>query len=151
VLSRRTPRTSLCYPAGQTLIRSSVVAPNNILAAVLVAMAAFMIYLFLSGLPWGAGYSPTPKRQLNAAALLLQLKEGDTVYDLGSGFGKALIFFAMRYHTSAIGVEIDPLRRSISMWSARRQGVATNVSVLRQNLLDVDLKAVSKVFFFLSP
>ena len=115
------------------------------------AFAAFLVYFFLSGLPWGAGYSPTSRKQLEAAAELLQLKEGDTVYDLGSGFGRALIFFAKEYHVRAIGAEVDPLRRAISVWIARRRGVSTSVTVLRKNLLDVDLHGSGKVFFFLSP
>ena len=115
------------------------------------AFAAFLVYLFLFGLLWGAGYSPTSKKQLQAAAALLQLKNGDTVYDLGSGFGRALIFFAKEYHVRAIGAEVDPLRRAISVWSARRRGVSTSVTVLRKNLLDVDLHGSRKVFFFLSP
>ncbi len=110
-----------------------------------------MVYLFLSGLLWGAGYSPTSKKQLRASALLLELKEGETVYDLGSGFGRALIFFAKEYRVRAIGAEVDPLRRAISVWSARRRGVSESVTVLRKNLLDVDLRGSRKVFFFLSP
>jgi len=117
----------------------------------LYALAAFMVYLFLSGLIWGAGYSPTSRRQLEAAASLLQLKEGDTVYDLGSGFGRALIFFAKERRASAIGFEIDPLRRLITLWNSKRQGVSSHVTVLRGNLLKADLKNASKVFFFLSP
>jgi SAM-dependent methyltransferase len=128
-----------------------MVAAQVVVAWTLWAFAAFLVYLFLFGLLWGAGYSPTSKRQLVAAAALLQLKEGDTVYDLGSGFGRALIFFAKEYRVHAIGAEVDPLRRAISVWSAGRRGVATSVIVLRKNLLDVDLRGSNKVFFFLSP
>ena len=35
--------------------------------------------------------------------------------------------------------------------NARRQGVSSRVSVVRGNLLDVDLKEASKVFIFLTP
>lgn len=128
-----------------------MVAVQTVAAWALWAFAVFMVYLFLSGLLWGAGYSPTSRRQLQAAALMLGLKEGDTVYDLGSGFGRALIFFAKEYRVRAIGAEVDPLRRAISLWSARRRGVAASVTVLRKNLLDVDLRGQRKVFFFLSP
>lgn len=128
-----------------------MVAPQVVVALGLFVLAGFLIYLFLSGLIWGAGYGPTPKRQLEAAALLLQLKEGDTVYDLGSGFGRALIFFAKRYRVSAVGVEIDPLRCFLTKWSARRQGISAYVTVLQGNLLDIDLTKASKVFLFLSP
>ena len=117
----------------------------------LAALAGCWGYLFLSGLIWGSGWAPTSKKQLEAAASLLQLKEGDTVYDLGSGFGRALIFFAKRYHVSAIGVEVDPLRCYVTRQSARRQEVSANVTVLRGNLLDVDLRRSSRVFFFLTP
>ena len=117
----------------------------------MVAFAAFLVYLIPFGMIWGAGYSPTSKKQLRAAAALLQLKQGDTVYDLGSGFGRALIFFAREYRIQAIGAELDPIRRAVSVWSARRGGVPASVAVLRKNLLDVDLHDSTKVFFFLSP
>lgn len=126
--------------------------PAHILEAwILWAFAAFLVYLFLFSLVWGAGYSPTSRRQLAAAAALLQLVEGDTVYDLGSGFGGALIFFAKEYRVHAVGAEVDPLRRAVSLWRIRRQGLSSRVSVLRKNLLDVDLRDSRKVFFFLSP
>lgn len=128
-----------------------MVAVEVVVGWALWAFAAFLVYFFLFGLLWGAGYSPTSKKQLKAAAVLLQLKEGDTVYDLGSGFGRALIFFAKEYHVRAIGAEVDPLRSAFSVWSARRRGASTSVTVLRKNLLDVDLRGASKVFFFLSP
>ncbi len=129
----------------------SVVAPQIAVAWFLFAVAAFVVYLCLSGLIWGAGWSPTPTRQLEAAAKLLQLNDGDTVYDLGSGFGRALLFFAKEHHVHAVGVEIDPLRRRVAVWSARRQGLSSEVTVLRRNLLDVDLREASKVFLFLTP
>jgi ribosomal protein L11 methylase PrmA len=128
-----------------------VVATQLVAGWILWAIAAFLAYYFLSGLFWGAGYAPTSKRQLEAAATLLELKEGETVYDLGSGFGRALIFFAKEYHVRAIGAEIDPLRRAISVRNARRQGVSTLVTVLRRNLMEVDLSSSRKVFLFLSP
>jgi ribosomal protein L11 methylase PrmA len=128
-----------------------VVSPDLVLAFVLYAFAAFLVYLFLSGLVWGAGWAPTSRRQLQAAAKLLQLKEGETVYDLGSGFGRAVIFFAREYRVSAVGVEIDPVRKLVTTWSARRQGVSAEVAVMRRNLLEVDLKGATKVFFFLTP
>ena len=61
-----------------------------------------------------------------------------------SGFGRALIYFAKGYRVRAIGAEVDPLRREISVRSARRRGVSTNVTVLRMNLLDVDLHDARK-------
>ena len=128
-----------------------VIPPLFVGLAVLV-FGATVFYVFLLGLFWGgAGYSPTGRRQLEAAASLLQLKEGDTVYDLGSGFGKALLFFAKRYKVSVVGVEIEPMRCSLSRWRANREGVSDKVRVVRGNLLDTDLSRSSKVFFFLSP
>jgi SAM-dependent methyltransferase len=128
------------------------VVPTHILEAwILWAIAAFIAYLFLFSLIWGSGYSPASRKQLAAAAALLQLKEGDTVYDLGSGFGGALIFFAKEYGVRAVGVEVDPLRRAVSIWRIGRQGLSSRVAVLRKNLLDVDLRDSNKVFFFLSP
>jgi ribosomal protein L11 methylase PrmA len=120
-------------------------------AWVLFAFAGCWAYLFLSGLIWGSGWAPTPKKQLEAAASLLRLEEGDTVYDLGSGFGGALIFFAKRYRVSAYGVEVDPLRCYVSRRNARKNGVSAKVNIHQGNLLEVDLRKSSKVFFFLTP
>ena len=128
-----------------------MVAWNVLVAWGLFAFAAGWAYLFLSGLPWGAGWAPTPKRQLEAAASLLQLKEGDSVWDLGSGFGGALTFFARRYGVSATGVEVDPLRCYFARIRAGRRGVSAKVVIRRGNLLDADLRGSSKVFFFLTP
>ena len=126
--------------------------PTHVLEGwILWAFAAFLVYLFLFSLVWGAGYYPTSRRQLAAAAALLQLEDGDTVYDLGSGFGGALIFFAKERRVQAVGAEVDPLRRAVSLWKIRRHGLSSRVTVLRKNLLDVDLRGSEKVFFFLSP
>lgn len=130
---------------------AGMVAPNVLLAWALFAFAGFLVYFYLSGLLWGSGYSPTPRRQLEAAASLLRLEEGDTVYDLGSGLGNAVVFFAKRYRASAIGVEIDPLRRLVALRRARKEGASGNIRVVRRNLMDVDLRGASKVFFFLTP
>ena len=128
-----------------------MVAWQLVVAWGLFALAGATAYLFLSGLIWGSGWSPTRKKQLEAAASLLQLKEGDAVYDLGSGFGGALIFFARRYGVSGTGVEVDPLRCYIARMNARRRGVSAKVVIRRGNLLDADLRGSSKVFFFLTP
>jgi SAM-dependent methyltransferase len=128
------------------------VVPTHVIDAwALWALAAFIAYFFLFGLVWGAGYSPTSGRQLAAAAALLQLEEGDTVYDLGSGFGGPLIFFARERRVRAVGTELDPLRREVSVWRVRRLGLSSSVTVLKRNLLDVDLRGSEKVFFYLSP
>jgi SAM-dependent methyltransferase len=123
----------------------------QLVGLILFVYAGVVFYVFLFPMFWGAGYSPTRKKQLVAAASLLQLKEGDTVYDLGSGFGKAVIFFAEQCHVSAKGVEIDPLRCFLTKWNARRHGVSDKVTIFRGNLLDTDLRQSSKVFFFLTP
>jgi ribosomal protein L11 methylase PrmA len=127
------------------------VISQQLVGLLLFVFVGILFYVFLSGLVWGAGYSPTPRRQLEAAADLLQLKEGDTVCDLGSGFGKAVIFFAKNHRASAVGFEIDPLRCFLTRWNAKRAGVSANVTVVRGNLLDADLRQSPKVFFFLTP
>ena len=128
-----------------------MVAWNVVVAWVLLVLAAGWGYLFLSRIVWGAGWAPTPKKQLEAAASLLRLKEGETVCDLGSGFGGALIFFARRYGVSGVGVEVDPLRCRLARMNAGRRGVSEDVVIRRGNLLDADLRGSPKVFFFLTP
>jgi len=128
-----------------------MIPTDRLVAYALFAFAACWSYVFLSGLIWGAGWGPTSRKQLEAAAHLLDLKEGDTVYDLGSGFGRAVLFFAAEKRADAVGVEIDPLRARVTRWSAERRGLSGRVRVVRANLLDVDLSQARKVFLFLTP
>lgn len=130
----------------------SLMIPFHVLVAIAaVALAAAIAEVFLSGLIWGAGYSPSPHktvvRMLDAAGVL----EGTKVYDLGSGFGGVVFEAARRYGATCVGVEIDPLKCWWSRWAAKRKQLDGKVEIRRKNLFDVDVSDADVVFLFLYP
>jgi precorrin-6B methylase 2 len=121
------------------------------LAISLYVLAAFLGYFFLSGFIWGAGFQPTPKKELDRVAQLLQLKQGTTVYDLGSGTGQVVIHLARKYKVKCVGIEIDPLKVLITkIRIALAKDVKNLVEIRRANLFSIDISKADVIYLFLS-
>lgn len=116
----------------------------------LFALAGLLAYLFVSGFIWGAGYYPTSKKEIDATIKLLNLKEGSTFFDLGSGFGRMIISVAERYPVNCVGVEIDPLKCAWSRFMITRKRLSDRVKVIRGDLISADIGSANGIFVFLS-
>lgn len=121
------------------------------LAVLVDALACIAAYFFLGGFIWGAGYEPTPKKDIDTAAKLLNLKQGMTVYDLGSGTGQVVIHLAKKYMVKCVGIEVDPVKAWISRALISRQpGLAKMIEIKRNDLFSVDISEADAVYVFLS-
>ena len=58
--------------------------------------------------PYIAPYVPTPQEVVDRMLQLAEVRDGDVVYDLGSGDGRIVMTAAGRYGVKAVGFEIDP-------------------------------------------
>ena len=117
----------------------------------LFSLAFVIAYLFIFGFIWGAGYYPTPRREIENAADLLEIGPGAKIFDLGCGFGKILFYLAERYpFAHFLGVEIDPIKYLWCSLGIKRKGLSGRAKVIRSNLLNVQLSSASGVFIFLS-
>src|SRR5208283_5692092 len=122
-----------------------------LLSIALFVVAGILTYLFVVGFIWGAGYYPTPKKEIINAGELLEIKPGSTIYDLGCGFGKVVFTLARRYPESKfIGVDIDPVKTRWCNFAVRFGGFSNRVKIIRQNILRVDLSDATGVYIFLS-
>ena len=86
-------------------------------AAVAVVMAFALVVFF------GPPYLPTFRKQIATALDLLELKEGETLLELGSGDGRVLRAAAERGF-KAVGIELNPLLVVVSYvvtWRYRKQ------------------------------
>ena len=121
----------------------------GIMASGLLALG-FMGLFFASGMPFGAGYQPVPRK---AVRRMLELSEpkGKVVYDLGSGFGRVLFETATREPTRCVGVEIDPLKCWWTRTEANRRGLQGVIQVVRTNVMDIDLSEADVALAFLTP
>jgi SAM-dependent methyltransferase len=117
------------------------------IASVLVIIAAILLfYSFSVGVLFGAPYLPTLASQRRAALELLDLKPGQTLYDLGCGDGR-MLKAAARSGLNAVGYELSPalviIARAIN-WRYRKQ-----VKVLMGNYWPADISQADGIFVFL--
>lgn len=111
----------------------------------LVGLTALVLVQF--AVFFGPPYVPTLRRQRRAALDMLNLKTGQTFYDLGCGDGSLLID-ASRRGLRAVGYEINPLLASVAWLRTRRY--KKNVRVVIGNFWKADLSDADGIFIFLA-
>jgi len=115
------------------------------------AAGVAIAYVLLSGLIWGSGFEPVPRRQLQYMLEVSGVGRGTRLYDLGSGFGRVVLEAAGSYGAVCVGVEIDPLKSWWSRRQAQKRSLDGRVEIRRKNLFDVDLSQADVAFVFLFP
>ena len=120
-----------------------------------VPLLLIAVILILAGLVlWtqviGAGWWPTPMKAVRRMLELAELKESDTLYDLGSGDGRIVIEAAKRYGARGIGIEADPLRVAVSRLIVRLKGVHGLVKIVHGNLFRESIAEASVVTLYLT-
>jgi hypothetical protein len=88
-----------------------------LLWAVLIVLLIVLSFGFVVFI--GPPYLPTLSKQKAAALDLLDLKEGETLLELGSGDGRVMLAAAQR-GLKVIGIEVNPLLVLVSLFVTRR-------------------------------
>ncbi|MBV6432163.1 MAG: Ribosomal protein L11 methyltransferase [Bryobacteraceae bacterium] len=96
-----------------------------------------------------APYVPSPQNIVDRMLDAAQLKQGETVYDLGCGDGRVLITAAQKYRAKAVGVELSPKLVRLARDLIKLNGLQDSASVIEGNLLDVDLSKADVVTLYL--
>ena len=96
-------------------------------------------------------YAPSPQPVVRAMLDLAEVKQGDVVYDLGSGDGRIPITAARDYGARGVGIDIDPKLVALARANAARAGVADRVTFLNQDMFESDLSDATVVTLFLFP
>ena len=92
--------------------------------------------------------SPTPVvRQM---LILAELKPGETLYDLGSGDGRAVIMAAKDFGARSVGVELreDLVKRALG--NIHELGLETRAHIFQNDIFKVDLSEADVVFLYLT-
>ena len=95
-------------------------------------------------------FVPTPPETVDEMLCLADIRDGDVLYDLGSGDGRIPIAAAQRYGIRAVGVDIDPQMVARAEENARRAGVAGQVSFIQGDLYKADISEATIVTLYLS-
>lgn len=107
---------------------------------ILLVMAYGLVLLF------GAPYLPSLNQHMEAAFYLLDLKKGQTVYDLGCGDGRFLKEAARRGY-KAVGYELNPFVFAYAWLTTRRY--RKQVKVHLGNFWKADISDADAIFVFL--
>ena len=101
--------------------------------------------------PYIAPFVPTPQEVVDRMLELAQVREGDLLYDLGSGDGRIVITAATRYGAKAVGFEIDHALVTRSQQNIKEAGVEGLAEIREQDVRTVDLSPASVVTMYLYP
>ena len=96
-------------------------------------------------------YVPSPQPVVHAMLQLAGVRQGDLVYDLGSGDGRIPITAARDYGARGVGIDIDPRRIAEANANARSAGVTDRVAFRHEDLFTADFRDATVVTLFLSP
>jgi SAM-dependent methyltransferase len=95
-------------------------------------------------------FVPSPQEVVDKMIELAGVKNGDTVYDLGSGDGR-IVIAAAKKGAKAVGFEIDPDLIKESRDNIRKAGIQEAAEIRNQDILTVDLSPASVVTMYLLP
>jgi SAM-dependent methyltransferase len=93
---------------------------------------------------------PTPQVLVDKMLDMAKATPADYVMDLGSGDGRTVITAAKR-GIRALGVEYDPKMVALSKRNARKEGVASRATFVKQDLFKTDLSRATVITMFLMP
>jgi predicted O-methyltransferase YrrM len=95
-------------------------------------------------------YVPTPQNVVEAMLKMANVKQGDIVYDLGSGDGRIPITAVQKFGAArAVGIDIDPQRIKEANENAQKAGVTGKVRFLNQDLFASSLTEATVVTLYL--
>ncbi len=126
---------------------------QGVAAGILISTLFLLIMVFLMTLIWtgsrGAPWVPTPRSTVRRMLELARVRQGELVYDLGSGDGRVLVTAARRFGARAVGIELDPSRYLWSRAAVWLLGLNGRVRVVRADLFGQDLRAADVVVTYL--
>ncbi|MCA1605761.1 MAG: class I SAM-dependent methyltransferase [Acidobacteria bacterium] len=94
-------------------------------------------------------YVPTPPEVVAAMLKVANVKQGDVLYDLGSGDGRIPITAAQKFGVRAVGIDINPERIKEANENAQKAGVTDRVQFLHEDLFEADISEATVVTLYL--
>jgi precorrin-6B methylase 2 len=94
-------------------------------------------------------YVPTPQETVDAMLDMVDLQDGDVVWDLGCGDGRMVVTAAKRKNIRGVGVDIDPERIEESKANAEKAGVQDEVEFRVADLFETDFSDATVLTMYL--
>ncbi len=97
-----------------------------------------------------APYVNSPEHAVDKMLQMANLKNGETLYDLGCGDGRILIAAASRFKVKAVGVEISSSLVRRASENVKKAGLQSQVRVVHGNFMQTDLSDADVVTLYLA-
>ncbi len=101
--------------------------------------------------PLDVPYVPSPNPVVDAMLKLADVKNTDTVMDLGCGDGRIVIAAAKTFGARGVGVDLNPERVEEARANAKSAGVEDKVRFEENDLFKADISKASVVTLYLLP
>lgn len=96
-------------------------------------------------------FVPTAMEVVDRMLELAGVKQGDVVYDLGSGDGRIIIRAAKKYGARGVGIEMDRTLIDTARKSAQADGVSHLVEFRVEDALKTDISPATVVTLYMLP
>ena len=97
-------------------------------------------------------YVPTPPEVVDAMLKVAKVRQGDVLYDLGSGDGRIPITAAQKFNVArATGIEINPERIEEAEQNLKTSGVGDRVRFRNEDLFEANFSDATVITLYLLP
>jgi SAM-dependent methyltransferase len=96
-------------------------------------------------------FIPTPIDVVDRMLEIAEVKQGDIIYDLGSGDGRIVIRAAKKYGARGVGIEMDSWLVATARAKAKEEGVDHLVEFRIEDALKVDISQATVVTLYMLP
>ncbi len=97
-------------------------------------------------------YVPTPPEVVDAMLKVAKVRQGDVLYDLGSGDGRIPITAAQKFNVArATGIEINPERIQEAEQNLKTSGVSDRVRFRNEDLFEANFSDATVITLYLLP
>lgn len=95
-------------------------------------------------------YVASPPEVVRQMLTLVELKPGETLYDLGSGDGRVAVMAAQEFGANAVGIELreDLAKRALEKISELH--LEDNIKIVHSSMFDIDLSPADVVTLYLT-
>jgi cyclopropane fatty-acyl-phospholipid synthase-like methyltransferase len=97
-----------------------------------------------------APYVPTPILVLEELLKRAQIVDGETLYDIGAGDGRIVIYAAREYGARCVGIEINEKLYRTAIRNVDEAGIGGRVDIINRDVFEVDLSPADIVVMYLT-
>ena len=122
---------------------------------IVLLLYGISLLIFVMALLWilvpafyGLPSKPTNPDRIRKALKLVELKQDETVYDLGAGDGRVLFIAAREFGAQAVGVEVGPVQWAWIQSKILFGGLRERVRIGLRDLYKTDLGTADVVYFY---